>query len=98
MTAEIYEFPGVAAEKIECGTHEPPSVVVLTKREEIARLRAIMKDRHLDMMHNGGDSPLCALVWHQVDAAMKSDDLVIVNTAASALEEFLNLTDAGIPF
>ena len=64
--------------------------------DEIERLRASMKDWHGNVY--GGDTPLGTLVWHEVEAAMKSDDLGQVRNAVAALEELSALRASDIPF
>ncbi len=64
--------------------------------DEIERLRASMRDWYTNVY--GGDTPLGTLVWHEVEAAMKNDDIGQVRNAASALEELSTLRVADIPF
>ena len=64
--------------------------------DEIERLRASMKDWHGNVY--GGDTPLGTLVWNEVEAAMKSDDIGQVRNAVAALKELSALRASDIPF
>ena len=70
--------------------------VAESEGDEIERLRASMREWHTNVY--GGDTPLGTLVWHEVEAAMKNDDLSIVRNAAAALKELNDLRVADIPF
>ncbi len=64
--------------------------------DEIERLRASMRDWYTNVY--GGDTPLGTLVWHEVEAAMKSDDLGQVRNAAAVFKEFDDLWREAVPF
>ncbi len=70
--------------------------VAESEGDEIERLRARMREWHGNVY--GGDTPLGTLVWHEVEAAMKSDDLSIVRNAAAALEELCAMRVSDVPF
>ena len=70
--------------------------VAESEGDEIERLRAGMREWYA--MADGGTTPLEALVWHEVDAAMKNDDLRLVHNAAAALREFGDPKLWDIPF
>ena len=64
--------------------------------DEIERLRASTRDWYTNVY--GADTPLGALVWHEVDAAMKTDDLGQVRNAYAALDELLLMRASDVPF
>ncbi len=70
--------------------------VAESEGDEIKRLRASMKNWHANVY--GGDTPVGTLVWHEVDAAMKTDDLGQVRNAYAALDELLLMRASDIPF
>ena len=70
--------------------------VAESEGDEIERLRASMRDWHATVY--GGDTPLGALVWHEVDAAMNNDDLCLVRNAAAVFKEFDDLWREAVPF
>ena len=70
--------------------------LAVSEGEEIERLHASMKEWHGNVY--GGDTPLGTLVWHEVEAAMKTEDLGIVRNAAAALKELQHLRALDIPF
>ena len=70
--------------------------VAESEGDEIARLRASMKDWYTTVYD--GDTPLGTLVWHEVETAMKNDDIGLVRNAAAALKELEHLRAADIPF
>ncbi len=96
MKAEIYKFPVAEGEEIEGGVQKKQGDVASSERDEIERLRTSMKDWYTNVY--GGDTPLGALVWHEVDAAMKNDEIGMVRNAAAALHELNTLRVSDIPF